>query len=94
MTAPFPLPETFGEKAKQEAANCPYVLTKKAADCDLAPGTRVICQDVPGLEDSFKGRRHYGVLFGYTKPHSFGAVLDAEGKWWLVHPEAMTESTV
>jgi hypothetical protein len=80
-----------------ELADCGHVLTERAADSDLTPGTVVVGQDVPGLEESFgfdrvlqKPRTVRMMLWGFTKPHSYACCLDRDGTWWVVHPEALT----
>jgi len=94
------LPTDFGLDARRKAEDCPFVLDDRATGCDLTPGTVVVGQDVPGLEESFgfdralqKPSRVRMVLFGFTRPHAYACCLDREGNWWNVHPEALEPTT-
>jgi hypothetical protein len=84
------LPIDFGADARRRGANCPYVLTDRATECDLTPGT-VVYGSNNAIEESFaEGQVVRMVLFGFTKPHGYAACLDRDGEWWLVHPEALS----
>lgn len=88
---PPALPEDFSEEARRQVADCPYLLTERGEGTDLATGAVVAARNLRGIEESFeKGQVIRALVYGFTVPHSFAALLTPEGKWWLIHPEACT----
>ena len=93
FTHPNPptLPEDFSDEARRQAADCPYLLTERGEGTDLATGTVVTAQNLGGIEQSFeKGQVIRAIVYGFTVPQGFAALLTPEGKWWLIPPEACT----
>jgi len=88
---PPALPEDFSDEARRQAATCPYLLTERAPGTDLVTGTVVTARNQKGIEDSFeKGQVIRAVVYGFTVPRGYAALLTPEGKWWLIEPAACT----